>query len=161
MAIAYEKLKEIQIGSLKMRRIRNRIPVLFISANIWLDQVITKVLFMTQSSINRADAQITEIEQATHKTWFWDFKIGELVKETINTDAIQAQLANSVGMIDGLISILIYASLFFWFEIIVSLRFLYADYKCTYEEKGERQKFYKYAIVMNVLIFSGLKCFGL
>lgn len=135
----YRTFKKIQGGSVLLRRWSKRIKLLFISTNIWVDEIIAEILLYTEESIEGA------------KSWVnW-------VVISWATRGVGEKLDTANVLLSWLSFLLLIFSIIFWVEIFIALRFVIADFFCNYYEKKKLQFFFFNAFIINIILYVLLK----
>lgn len=149
----YHVIETIRNGYLPVRRWTKRIPILFASANVWLDHLINQLLNSSKEVISQSSDFIHSISTYEATILGKPYEVGKYISDLLDLEDYQAYLTGTVQGIDVLMYLLLFVSIFFWLRIASSLLFIYADFQLTYWEEGKRQYFLIFAIAFNVLVY--------
>lgn len=153
MLTDYHSLDWIRNGSLPIRRWSKRLNVLFISTNLWLDQIIDRILSASKETVSLTSEKITSISDYQINLLGSNHDVGQNISTLFNLDRFQEHLVSTVKWIDIFAYILLFLSLIFWFKILVSIAFIYSDYRISFWESGKRQYFILVALVINLVLY--------
>lgn len=149
----YQALENIQMGYLPLRRWSKRLPLLLISANLWLDYLITYLLESSKTVMTQSSGFMDTIPGYKLEAFGYSFEAGKFVYDYFELGAYHTYLQKTIDGIDLLMYVLLAISIFFWFRIAASLIFVYADFRITYWDRGKVQYFIVLAILFNVLVY--------
>lgn len=153
----YYRLEIIRHGSLILRRWEKRWVLLFVSVNIWVDQLVSGFLNQGKETLIVASEGVEAVRG--YKTEMlgrvWD--IGQALDEVFDLKQVSEEIIQTTRLIDIIILVLLLISIFFWLKILTSLVFVYADYQCAKLDGDRRQYFIVFAILFNIGIYYLLK----
>ena len=148
--LSYDRLQWLRYGILVLRRWEKRWVLLFVTSNIWIDQLIGSLLNNGQEVVLKAHSWIGQAKDNV-PAWLLNWKYFK--KGVVDVDLLENQVLEAVAMINLIKTVLLIISVFFWIRILRSLAFVYADYHCSRMEGQRRQYFYVVAFIFNLVIY--------